>query len=97
MAKLSRDDVLKLARLARIEVTEEEVTSFADELSHILAYVEQLGSVDVSGLEPTSQVTGLVNVTREDTIVDHGYDVKDLRKNVPAMLDDQIKVKRMLG
>lgn len=97
MAKLTRDDVLKLARLARIQLSNEEVDTYADELSHILAYVEQLQSVDIKGLDPTSQVTGLVNVMREDTIVDYGYNVQELRKNLPALHDDQIKVKRMLG
>ncbi len=97
MAKLTREDVLKLARLARIQLGDGEVDSYADELTHILEYVEQLQSVDVSGLEPTSQVTGLTNVTRDDVVVDYGYDVKELRKNLPAEQDDHIKVKRMLG
>jgi len=97
MAKLTRDDVLKLARLARIQLSDDEVDSFADELNHILEYVEQLQSVDVSGLEPTSQVTGLTNVMRDDVVADYGYEVKDLRHNLPAEQDDQVKVKRMLG
>lgn len=97
MTKLTREDVLKLARLARINLTDEEVDEFASEFSAILQYVEQLGSVDVTGLEPTSQVTGLTNVTRADVIESYGYDVTDLRTNVPSMQDGQIKVKRMIG
>jgi aspartyl-tRNA(Asn)/glutamyl-tRNA(Gln) amidotransferase subunit C len=62
-----------------------------------LRYVEQLQSVDVSGLEPTNQVTGLTNVTREDVVIDYGYQPQDLLKNVPAVEASQIKVKRMIG
>lgn len=97
MAKLTRDDVLKLARLARISLTDTEVDHFADELSAILGYVEQLSSVDVSGLEPTNQVTGLTNVTREDEVKEYGYTPADLLRIVPAVQADQIKVKRMIG
>ncbi len=97
MAKLTRDDVLKLARLARLDVTDNEVEEYRRELSEILQYVEQLGSVDVKGLKPTNQVTGLTNVMREDEIKDYGYDPADLLKNVPALQDNQIKVKRMIS
>lgn len=97
MAKLKRDDILKLAQLARLDLSEEEIEEFAQELSEILGYVEQLQSVDVSGLDPTNQVTGLTNVTRDDEIRDYGYEPKDLLKNVPHKQDDLIKVKRIIG
>jgi aspartyl-tRNA(Asn)/glutamyl-tRNA(Gln) amidotransferase subunit C len=97
MADLSRDDVLKLARLARLDLTGEEIELYAKELTAILHYVEQLQQVDVSGLEPTNQVTGLTNVTRADEIIDYGYVPKELLKNVPHVQDDHIKVKRMIG
>lgn len=97
MAHLTREDVLKLARLARIDLTEDEVGEFTSEFSAILQYVEQLQSVDTDGLEPTSQVTGLTNVTRPDVVKDYGYATEDLRANVPAMQDGQIKVRRMIG
>lgn len=97
MTKLTRDDVLKLAQLARIDLTDEEVDIFAAEFTEILGYVEQLNTVDVEGLKPTSQVTGLTNVTRKDEVKDYGYKAQDLLKNVPAIDDDLIKVKRMIG
>jgi len=97
MADLTRDDVLKLAQLARLDLTDEEVEEYRRELTEILQYVELLGSVDVSGLKPTSQVTGLVNVMRSDTVVDYGYEARDLLKNAPATEDSQLKVKRMIG
>ena len=98
MADFTRDDVLKLARLARIDLDEAEVERFTSEFSEILKYVEQLQQVDVTGLEPTSQVTGLTNVMRPDVIQNYGYDVDILLdKNVPAVENHQIKVKRMIG
>lgn len=97
MAQLTRDDVLKLARLARIELSDEEVTEFTAEFSAILGYVEKLQSVDTAGLEPTSQVTGLTNVMRADVEQGYGYAPLDLLKNVPAVENNQIKVKRMIG
>lgn len=97
MSKLTRDDILKLARLARLDVTDDEVSEYSAELSEILQYVEQLGGVDVADLAPTNQVTGLTNVTRPDDVRDYGYAPEELRKNLPSAQDGQIKVKRMIG
>jgi aspartyl-tRNA(Asn)/glutamyl-tRNA(Gln) amidotransferase subunit C len=96
MSKLTRDDVLKLARLSRLKLTEDEIEKFQTELSEILKYVEQLDNVDVEGLEPTYQVTGLKNVSRPDEVKDYGYGPAELLKNAPATLDNQFKVKRVL-
>jgi len=96
MAKLTREDVLKLARLSRLHLTDEEVEKFQKEIEAILGYVEQLQNVDLS-LEPTYQVTGLTNVTRPDEVIDYGASPGDLLKNAPATEDGHIKVKRMLS
>ncbi|HJP96252.1 MAG TPA: Asp-tRNA(Asn)/Glu-tRNA(Gln) amidotransferase subunit GatC [Candidatus Saccharimonadales bacterium] len=97
MTQLTRDDVLKLARLSRLALTDEEVDEFLQELSSVLQYVEQLKDVDVAGLAPTSQVTGLTNVMRDDTVQDYGIVRDDLLRLAPATQDDQLKVKRMIG
>lgn len=97
MANLTREDVLKLARLARLSLTDAEVKQYQQELAEILQYVEQLQAVNVDSLRPTHQVTGLTNVTREDKEIDYGYKPADLLKNVPTVQDNQIKVKRMIG
>lgn len=96
MAKLTREDVLKLARLSRLHLTDEEVEKFQKEIEAILGYVEQLQNVDLS-LEPTYQVTGLTNVTRHDEVIDYGATPQDLLKNAPDTEDGHIKVKRMLS
>ena len=95
MSKLSRDDVVKLAKLSRLKLTDKEVEEFQTELAEILTYVEVLDSVDTAGLEPTYQVTGLKNVSRKDVLKDYGVTPKDLLKDSP-LKDGQFKVKRVL-
>jgi aspartyl-tRNA(Asn)/glutamyl-tRNA(Gln) amidotransferase subunit C len=96
MTQLTRDDVLKLARLARLDLTDEEAEAFGKELSAILAYVAQLDAADTVGLEPTTQVTGLKNVMRSDEVVDYGISRDDLLRLAPKKQNDQIKVNRMI-
>jgi aspartyl-tRNA(Asn)/glutamyl-tRNA(Gln) amidotransferase subunit C len=97
MADLTREDVLKLARLARLDLSDEEVEKYRKELSEVLRYVERLKDVDISGCKPTTQVTGLKNVMREDEVADYGITPEDLLRLAPKIQDRQIKVKRMIG
>lgn len=96
MSKLTRDDVLKLASLSRLRLSQAEIKKFQTELSEILDYVETLNKVDTKDLEPTYQVTGLTNVTRPDEIREYTAKPADLLKNAPAIADNQFKVKRVL-
>jgi aspartyl-tRNA(Asn)/glutamyl-tRNA(Gln) amidotransferase subunit C len=96
MADITRDDVLKLARLSKIKLDKDEIKKLTLELNEIVKYVEQISAVDVSELEPTDQVTGLTNVMREDKPIDYQAAPADLLKNTPAVQDNQIKVKRVL-
>lgn len=96
MAKLSRDDVLKLARLSRLHLTNEEVEQFAQEINGILQYIDQLQNINLEKIEPTYQVTGLTNVTRTDVAKSYGPVHDELLKNTPAIEDGHIKVRRML-
>jgi len=59
-------DVRYVARLARIDLTDEEVGRFQSQLSRVLEYVEQLGRLDVSGVEPTAHANPIFNVFRAD-------------------------------
>jgi len=69
---LTLDQVRHIAKLARLTLTEEEVTRFTKDLGGIFTLIEQLGEVDTSTVEPTAQVTGLANVARTDTIRTNG-------------------------
>ena len=64
---LTREEIIHIAELARLELTEDEIKRYQKELARILDYIGQLGEVDTAGVEPTAQVTGLVNRLREDT------------------------------
>ena len=63
---IDRDQVLHVARLARLRLTDEEVERMGRELSVILEHVENIGKLDLDGVEPTAHVVKLENVLRED-------------------------------
>ena len=96
MANLSVGDVLALARLARLELNEQELKQAIVELNSILGYVEQLGDVDLKNDKPTIQVTGLKNVMREDKVIDYQASPDDLLKNVPSQEGRYINTKRVI-
>lgn len=96
MSHLTKEEVLKLARLARLRLSETEVVKYTHELEEILGYIEQLSKVDTNGLEPTNQVTGLHNVFRADEVVEYQAKPEKLLKLLPNRKDDYIQVKRMI-
>jgi aspartyl-tRNA(Asn)/glutamyl-tRNA(Gln) amidotransferase subunit C len=63
---IDREQVLHVARLARLQLSEEEVDRMAGEMSTILGHVETMNELDLEGVEPTSHVVELQNVLRED-------------------------------
>ncbi len=63
---ISRDQVLHVARLARLELSEEEIARFEEQLSAILEAVGKVSELDLSGVEPTSHPLDLVNVLGDD-------------------------------
>jgi aspartyl-tRNA(Asn)/glutamyl-tRNA(Gln) amidotransferase subunit C len=66
--EITRQDVEKVAQLARLAVTDSEKETFAKQLSQILAHVDQLNRHDTTGVQPTTTVMGQVNVFREDDV-----------------------------
>lgn len=65
---LDRDQVHKVATLARLKLTDAEETQYAQQLSGILDYVEQLNELDVSNVEPTTRAIDVANVVRSDKL-----------------------------
>ena len=63
---IDRDQVLHVARLARLRLTDEEVERMSSELSAVLDHIENISQLDLDGVEPTSHVVGLENVLRPD-------------------------------
>lgn len=77
MATLTPDEVAHIARLARLSLSEDETRQYAEELSAVFSLMEQLNEVDTSGVSPTVQVTGLINVTRRDEIHSTNTEIRD--------------------
>ena len=69
---LDKATVARIAALARIKVTDEEQTRLAGELTQILSWIEQLGEVDTSGVEPMASVAHMKLPMREDVVSDGG-------------------------
>ncbi|HEU0024678.1 MAG TPA: Asp-tRNA(Asn)/Glu-tRNA(Gln) amidotransferase subunit GatC [Thermoleophilaceae bacterium] len=63
---IDRDQVLHVARLARLALTDEEVDGMVEELPKILQHIEKMEELDLEGVEPTSHVVEIENVLRED-------------------------------
>ncbi|MEQ9619518.1 MAG: Asp-tRNA(Asn)/Glu-tRNA(Gln) amidotransferase subunit GatC [Deltaproteobacteria bacterium] len=68
--KISKEDVLKVAELARLEFGEEELEKFTEQLGNILSYIENLNKLDTDGVEPTSHVLDVATPLREDEVQD---------------------------
>jgi len=95
---LSEEEVRKIAELARLGLTDEEVKKFSGQLTDILDFVEQLSELDTENIEPTSQVTGLENVLEEDEEVVYVEEKTDLLKCSPQEIEArQILVKSVFN
>jgi aspartyl-tRNA(Asn)/glutamyl-tRNA(Gln) amidotransferase subunit C len=95
MAEISRDDVLHVARLARLHLTDEEVDRMQTQLSNILAAIETLRDVDTSHVGPTASVIQLENVMRDD-VVGPGLTRDAALANAPLRDDPYLRVPTVL-
>lgn len=96
MTQISRDDVQHLAQLSSLALADDELDGLRVDIENILSYVQQLGELDTSGVEPTYQVTDLENVWRSDVIDDYGINRDALIALAPDSKDGQIKVPKVL-
>ena len=96
--KLEKKQIEHIAELARLELSDEELSKYGEQLSGILTFIDQLKEVDTEDTEPTAQVTGMENIFREDEVIDwDDNERKQALAQAPALEDEQIKVKRILG
>ena len=90
-------DVARIANLARLELTEAEITEFQGEIADILTHVEKLSEVDVSGIEPTAHAARITNVMRED-VAGECLPQAAVLANAPATVEENlIKVPVVIG
>lgn len=65
---ISREEVIKLAKLSRLTFTDEEIEKYQEDLNSIVEYADKLSSIDVSSVKPTATISDRVNVLREDEV-----------------------------
>jgi aspartyl-tRNA(Asn)/glutamyl-tRNA(Gln) amidotransferase subunit C len=93
--KLSREEVLHIARLARMGVTDEEVDKLCEQLSDILDNFEVLSQVDTDNVPPTAQSIALQNVGRDDAVLP-SIPPDDALSNAPRREQDYFKIHAVL-
>jgi aspartyl-tRNA(Asn)/glutamyl-tRNA(Gln) amidotransferase subunit C len=93
--KLSRDEVLHIARLARVGLTESEITRLSEQLSHILENFEILQQVDTTDVPPTTQSVALQSVMRDDEVAP-SFPPDDILANAPRREGDCFRVRAVL-
>jgi aspartyl-tRNA(Asn)/glutamyl-tRNA(Gln) amidotransferase subunit C len=93
---LTREQVLKVARLSRLALPEEKVDLFAQQLADILGYVEQIAELDVEGVEPMAHPGDLRNRLDEDE-VGSSLSREDALRNAPQSRDGFLVVPKVLG
>ena len=93
---LSKEDVLKIAKLSKLEFSENEIEKFRTDLNKIFDHMEELNSVDTSEIEPLFNVLDLKDVLRKDIVRDSEIK-KDILKNAPNSDDEFIIVPKVVG
>lgn len=93
---LTEEEVRKVANLARLELSEDEIEEYRRQLSEVLDYVEQLNELALDDVEPTARAVAQANVWREDE-VRPSLALRDVLRNAPAKADDQFLIQAVLS
>lgn len=93
---VTKKDVEHIAKLSKLEFTEEEKEKFTHQFNDILSYMEQLNAVDTTGVEPLSQVVARENAFRKDEVTP-STPTADALKNAPSADDEYFKVPKVIG
>ena len=93
---ITREDVLHLAKLSNISLSEEQIEPLKKDLDNIVGYISQLDELDTEGVEPTYQCFDMQNVWREDVIEEFEANREDLLNLTVESEDYQIKVPKVL-
>ncbi len=88
-------DVTYVAQLARLQLSPDETARFQSQLGQVLSYVEQLGSLNVDGIEPTAHAFPQNNVFRRDE-TRPSLSVEDALKNAPQKMNDLFRVPKVV-
>ncbi len=91
---ISTEEVKHVAKLARLELTDEEVNKYSQQLGSILEYVEQMNEVDTTGIEPMPHAIPVYNVMRED-VVKYEQTKEEMMANAPFEEDGFFRVPKI--
>jgi len=94
--KNTKDEVVHVANLARLDMDEASIDKVADQIGHILEYVDTLNKLDTGDVEPTSNALSLTNVFREDETKEH-MDNETALSNAPEREDGFFVVPKIIG
>lgn len=92
---ITKKDVEYVAKLARLELTEQEKEKFATQLDSILKYMDKLNQLDTTKVEPTSHVLPINNVWRED-VIKPSFSQEEILANAPEQAEGFFKVKKVI-
>ena len=93
---IKREDILHLANLSEISLSEAQAKALEEDLRGIIEYISQIGELDTDNIEPTYQVFEMENVWREDEILKQDASREDLLALTKESYDNQIKVPKVL-
>ena len=96
MSNFPTKELKKVAELARIELTDQELKDLSEDMGSILGFIDKIQKADTAGVIPTSQVTGLADVWREDVVKPSPIKPKELLAGSPSLHDGYVKVKKVL-
>ena len=96
MSRISADDVRKVAKLARLDLADDKITTYTKQLEPILDYVSQLEAVDTTDVPPTTRAVEVVNVTREDGVTPT-HVREDILNQAPQREQDFYRVPKILA
>lgn len=93
---LEREEVLKLAKLSRLSVSEEEIPALKGHLDQMLNHLETLKALDLSNVEPMTGVENDATILREDVPV-QGFSLEQAFANAPAVENDHFAIPKVIG
>lgn len=94
--QVTKDLVLHIAKLARINLTDEEAEKFTKQMGDIVGFVDTLNKVDTEGVTETNQVNGMENILREDEVKQFDKMKELIARSQNPVENNQIKVKKSI-
>ena len=93
---VSRDDIIHIAKLSRLEFTDEELEKYTKDLDNIVNFANTLSEIDVTGVKPTNHILDIKNVFRKDEVKEFG-NLDYLLQNAPEKEQNMFKIPKVIN